>query len=74
MNIEIGVKNVAKIISFETTQSADEVSAAVDQSLNGHTPLQLTDEKGRRVIVPSEALGYVLLGTEEVHPVGFGAL
>jgi hypothetical protein len=36
--------------------------------------LRLTDDKGRQVIVPGGALGYVEIGAEEVRRVGFGAL
>ncbi|MFD0705205.1 DUF3107 domain-containing protein [Alloscardovia venturai] len=74
MNVEIGIHNVPKVISFETNESATDVSHKIDTALNNHETLQLTDEKGRVVIVPSDSLGYVILGTETAHPVGFGAL
>ena len=36
--------------------------------------IKLTDDKGRRIIVPANALGYALIGSETKHAVGFGAL
>ena len=71
VEIKIGIQNVSREIVIETDQSADEVSAIVDKAFAG-TTLELTDNKGRRVLVPTAALGFVELGTEERHRVGFG--
>lgn len=71
MEITIGIRQVARELTLETTQSADEVRAAVEAALSGAV-LDLTDSRGRRVIVPSEAIGYVELGAEEARRVGFG--
>jgi hypothetical protein len=37
----------------------------------GAKVLKLTDNKGRRFIVPADALGYVEIGAEEARRVGF---
>jgi hypothetical protein len=71
MEIRIGIQNISREITLESDQSAETVSAAVAQALAG-TALDLTDSKGRRVLVPTAALGYVELGTEEKRRVGFG--
>ena len=36
--------------------------------------LDLTDDKGRRILVPGERLGYVDLGSPSARAVGFGAV
>jgi hypothetical protein len=72
VEITIGVRNVAREISLESTQSPEEVLAAVDKALEGSTSLVLEDDKGRRVVVPAGALGYVELGPTEQRRVGFG--
>lgn len=72
MQITIGVRNVAREITLETEQSAEDVLAAVDKAIADGTTLVLTGEKGRRVAVPTSALGYVELGEEEPRRVGFG--
>jgi hypothetical protein len=72
VEITIGVRNVAREISLESTQSPDEVLAAVRTSLKDSAPLVLEDEKGRHVVVPAEALGFVELGPTEQRRVGFG--
>ncbi|MFH5822227.1 DUF3107 domain-containing protein [Georgenia sp. AZ-5] len=72
MEITIGVRNVSREITLESTQSPDEVLAAVDKALADSTTLVLQDEKGRHVVVPAEALGFVELGPAEQRRVGFG--
>lgn len=72
MEVRIGVQNVSREISLDTDMSADAVAKAVAEAVAGGT-LDLTDSKGRRVVVPSNALGYVDIGEEAKHRVGFGS-
>jgi hypothetical protein len=72
VEIRIGVQNVAREITFETTQSTDEIIAAVKAALDSDV-LELADDKGGRVIVPSASIGYVTTGAERRTGVGFGA-
>ncbi|MDN4474947.1 DUF3107 domain-containing protein [Demequina sp. SYSU T00192] len=72
MEIRIGVQNVSREIAIDTDMSADAVAAAVAAAAKGGT-LDLTDAKGRRVVVPGAALGYVDIGEETKRRVGFGA-
>lgn len=74
MEITIGVKNVAREITLESAQSADEVGALVSAALSEGGVLTLTDHRGRRVLVPVDSLGFVEIGQEEQRRVGFGAL
>lgn len=66
------MQNVAREISFETTLSADELVEAV-RAARGSDVLELTDDKGGRVMVPSSSIGYVTTGAEKKTGVGFGA-
>lgn len=74
MDVEIGIRNVAKPVTFTTDKSANEVSAAIAKAVAEKTTVDITDNKGRRIIVPGEAVGYAIVGSETAHPVGFGAL
>lgn len=74
MEVKIGVREVNREIVLESSQSSDDVAAAVAKALDGATTLQLTDEKGRLVIVPTVALAYVEIGAEESRRVGFGTV
>ena len=66
--------NVARAVTFSTEQNADEVSSLIADALATQGPVELTDDKGRRIIVPAGALGYAIVGSETKHAVGFGAL
>jgi hypothetical protein len=74
VEVKIGVRNVAREITLESAQSADEVAKAVDQALQDGTTLRLADDKGRVVVVPANVLGYVEIGPPEGRKVGFGAI
>ena len=58
VEVRIGVQNVAREITFETTLTADELVAAVKAARSADV-LELTDDKGGRVIVPTSSIGYV---------------
>lgn len=73
MDVTIGVQNLTREVVVETEESADAVAAAVKKALTGGH-LELTDSRGRRVIVPGDAIGYVEIGSEEQRKVGFGAV
>ncbi|KFI56086.1 DUF3107 domain-containing protein [Bifidobacterium callitrichos] len=74
MDIEFGIRNVARAVTFSTDESADSVNATIAQAVADGKPIELTDDKGRRIIVPADALGYAIVGSETKHAVGFGAL
>lgn len=75
MEVKIGVQYAPREIVLESGQSAEEVERAVADALAGKAQLlSLTDEKGRKVLVPAEKIAYVELGEPEVRRVGFGTL
>ncbi|GAB2671349.1 DUF3107 domain-containing protein [Kribbella swartbergensis] len=75
MEVKIGVQHANRELVLESEQSPDEVQEAVAQALSSGTGLlQLTDEKGRRVIVPADRLAYVEIGEVSIRKVGFGAI
>lgn len=74
MEVRIGVRNVAREIAFESAQNIDEVTSLVTAALDAGTTLSLVDDKGRRYLVPADAVGYVNVGESEKGRVGFGAV
>ncbi|MFD3726329.1 DUF3107 domain-containing protein [Streptomyces sp. NPDC058671] len=75
MEVKIGVQHAPREIVLESGQSAEEVERAVADALAGKAQLlSLSDEKGRRVLVPAEKIAYVELGEPTVRRVGFGTL
>lgn len=74
MDVRIGIQNSPRELSFESSQTASEVEEAVAAALSGQaTVLKLGDEKGNVYVVPSTALAYVEIGSEESRRVGFVA-
>ncbi|MFE0460783.1 DUF3107 domain-containing protein [Kitasatospora sp. NPDC058965] len=75
MEVKIGVQNAPREIVIESPQTADEVENAVAKALDGTAKLfTLTDEHGRRIIVPSDRLAYVEIGEQAARKVGFGTV
>jgi hypothetical protein len=75
VEVKIGVQHAPREIVLESGQSAEEVESAVADALAGKAQLlSLTDEKGRKVLIPAEKIAYVELGEPAVRRVGFGAL
>jgi hypothetical protein len=72
VEVRIGVQNVSREVIIESTQTPDEVAAAVAASVAGGDALSLTDDRGRVTVVPAGALGYVQIGESEKRGVGFG--
>lgn len=72
MEVKIGVQFASRELVIDSSLSGDEVASAVNEALSGETAvLSLVDTKGRRILVPSEKLAYVELGTPTAGQVGF---
>jgi hypothetical protein len=74
VEITIGVQNLPRELVVESEETAESVASAVRDALAGAPALELTDSRGRRIIVPTATIGYVEIGTEEQRRVGFGSL
>ncbi|ATW52795.1 ATP-binding protein [Streptomyces peucetius subsp. caesius ATCC 27952] len=75
VEVKIGVQHAPREIVLESGQSAEEVERAVGDALAGKAQLlSLTDEKGRRILVPADRLAYVEIGEATERRVGFGVL
>ncbi len=73
MEIKIGIRDIAREVSIESSMSSDEVAEQLRKALSAGDVLELTDEKGRRVLVPAQQVAYLDLGQENARAVGFGA-
>ncbi|MFI9581412.1 DUF3107 domain-containing protein [Streptomyces sp. NPDC052236] len=75
MEVKIGVQHAPREIVLESGQSAEEVERAVGEALAGKVRLLvLSDDKGRKVLVPADRIAYVEIGEPAARRVGFGAL
>lgn len=74
MEVKIGVLHTPREIVLESTQTPAQVEAQVTEALKSvDGQLALTDEKGRRVLVPANLVAYVEIAASDVRRVGFVA-
>ena len=73
MEVRIGVQNSVREIVIDTVESVDSLNQKIDQALSNGAVLQLTDEKGRVVMIPAATIAYVDIAASEARRVGFGA-
>ncbi|MCP2326398.1 hypothetical protein HDA40_004905 [Hamadaea flava] len=72
MEVKIGVQFAARELVLESTQSPAEVEQLVTEALASDSGvLALTDDKGRKVIVPVAKLAYIEIAEAQTRPVGF---
>lgn len=76
MEIKIGVQYAPRELVLDSSLDADQIEAALAQArgAKGSGLFTLTDDRGRRVVVPVDKLAYVEIGEPEQRRVGFGAM
>ncbi len=74
MEIKIGIQHVARELAVETDATAADIEASLRKALADGSLVALTDEKGRKVLVPADKIAYIDLGEEKARPVGFGSI
>lgn len=73
MEVKIGIEDTPRELVVASDQSAEEVDKLVSEALNSDDGLlRLSDEKGRKFIVPSDRIAYVEIAPTDVRKVGFG--
>lgn len=74
MEVKIGVLHTAREIMVDSPQTPEEVETLVAEALKSvDGQLVLTDERGRKVIVPANLIAYVDIAQSDVRRVGFVA-
>jgi hypothetical protein len=74
VEIKVGIRETARELTVETDASSAEVEADLKSALAEGSLLSLTDQKGRRILIPAAQIAYLDLGQEKSRPVGFGAM
>lgn len=74
MEVKVGIRDVPREVTVDTTASAAEVERDLAAALASEGVFVLTDERGRKLLVPATHIAYVDLGVEHARPVGFGAV
>ena len=71
MEVKIGVQYAPRELTLESAQTPAEVEKAVTEAMAKEGLLTLTDEKGRKVIVPIAKVAYVEIAESSNRPFGF---
>lgn len=74
MEVKFGITDIAREVNIETNATPDEVVAQVRQAVTDSSVVDLTDDKGRRILIPGSKIGYVDLGAPAARTVGFGTI
>lgn len=70
MEIKIGIAESNRELVIDSADELDALKATIANALNSDR-LELTDSKGRVIIVPSSKIAYVELAAGTVRSVGF---
>ncbi len=70
MEVRIGIRDNGRDISLDSSLETKALINEINRGLADGT-LELTDNRGRIVIVPASAVAFVEIGNEETRRVGF---
>jgi len=74
VEVKIGVQYAPRELTMESAQTPAEIEQIVTDALaKSEGTLSLTDEKGRRIIVPVSKVAYVEIAEAAPRAVGFTA-
>lgn len=71
MNVSIGIRGAARELQLELDLPEDDLFTRVEEITSSGGVLTLTDTKGERVLVPADAIGFVLVAPDQPRRVGF---
>jgi hypothetical protein len=74
VEVKIGIQSIQRELVLETPSSPDEVERSLMTALSNGGMLVIRDDKGGKVLIPAEKVGYVELNGSEQRRVGFGNL
>ena len=74
MEIKVGIQHVNREIVVESSESAADIEESLAAAMSKETFFTVTDERGRKVLIPAAKIAYVDLGEENARHVGFGTV
>ncbi|MDP4015471.1 MAG: DUF3107 domain-containing protein [Candidatus Nanopelagicales bacterium] len=72
MEVRIGVQDISHDIVFESDSEPQDLAEVISTSWANEEMITLHDSKGRRILVPSDKIGFIELGPPTREQVGFG--
>jgi Protein of unknown function (DUF3107) len=74
VEVKIGIQSIQRELVLDTPSSPDEVERSLATALSNGGMFVVRDEKGGKVLIPAEKVGYVELNGSEQRRIGFGGL
>jgi hypothetical protein len=74
VEIKVGIQHVNREVVVESSESASAVEKSLAEAMKNDTFFTVTDDRGRKVLIPATKIAYVDLGEENARRVGFGAV
>ena len=74
MEVKIGIQSIQRELVLESPSSPDEVERSLMTALSNGGMFVVRDDKGGKILIPAEKIGYVELNGTEQHRIGFGNL
>jgi prefoldin subunit 5 len=72
MEVRIGIRENGRDLGFESAQSAKELTEKISSAISsGAALVELIDDKGKTILVPTSAIAYVEIGVDQSRRVGF---
>ena len=74
VEVKIGIQSIQRELVLDTPSSPDEIERSLATALSNGGMFVVRDEKGGKVLIPAEKVGYVELNGTEQRRIGFGGL
>ena len=74
MEIKVGIQHVNREVVVESSESASAIEKGLAEAMKNDSFFTVTDDRGRKVLIPAAKIAYVDLGEENARRVGFGAI
>jgi hypothetical protein len=74
VEIKIGIQSIPRELVLESPSSPDEVERSLMTALSNGGMFVIRDDKGGKVLIPADKIGYVELNGTEQRRIGFGSL
>ena len=71
MEVRIGVQDASRELVFESNQNPEEIKKAVNKATEEGSLLNLTDDKGKQILIPAAKIAFIEIGSAVERRVGF---
>ena len=73
MEVKIGIQSAPRELVLDTNETTEQIEQALRTALADGGVFALSDDKGGKVLVPTDKLAYLELSGNETRRVGFGS-